>query len=239
MVRVTEYKERDSLLTLLTRDYGRITVKAKSLRRKNSPMAVACQLLALSEFTLFVYRNEYIVNDAHIVELFQGLREDLQKLSLATYMAQVVSLISQEDVPNTDLQPMMLNCLFGLSKLGIPENKVKAVFELRCACMAGFMPDLSGCSCCDTESADLFDVNEGHLVCGVCRSAESAGIRMPVSQGMLAAMRYICFCDPKKIFAFYLNDEAMLSLSQVTEAFLVTQLERGFSALDFYKSLLV
>ena len=52
-------------------------------------------------------------------------------------------------------------------------------------------------------------------------------------------MRYICLCDPKKLFAFSLGDSAMQQLSELTEAYLTTQLERGFSTLDFYKSLLI
>ena len=51
-------------------------------------------------------------------------------------------------------------------------------------------------------------------------------------------MRYICFCGSRKIFGFTLSQEAMAQLADVTEAYLTTQLERGFSTLDFYKSLL-
>lgn len=237
VVRVTEYKERDSLLTLLTRDHGRITVKARNIRRRNNPMAVACQLLALSEFTLFEYRDSYVVNDAHVVELFQGLRQDVRKLALATYFSQVAALISQEDFPSPELQPLVLNCLYALTRLDMPEHKVKSVFELRCACLAGFMPDLFGCRVCENPQADYIDISAGQLECMGCRSMEIGGIRMPVSPGMLDAMRYICTCEPKKIFAFSLNEEALSCLSGVTEAYLMTQLERGFSALDFYKSL--
>ena len=55
--------------------------------------------------------------------------------------------------------------------------------------------------------------------------------------GMLDAMRYICMCDPKKIFSFRIGEETAEALSYVTEGYLTTQLERGFSTLDFYKSL--
>lgn len=236
VVRVTEYKDRDSLLTLLTRELGRITVKARNVRRRNSPLTVACQLLALSEFTLFEYKDSYVVNDAHVVELFQGLRQDVKKLALATYFSQVASLISMEDTPSPELQPLVLNCLYGLSELDIPQNKVKSVFELRCASLAGFMPDLTGCHSCGDQTPDYFDVSEGCLECYNCRAFAESGIRMPLSEGMLNAMRYICSCDQKKIFSFTLSDSAMDSLSCITEAFLATQLERGFSSLDLYKS---
>lgn len=62
---------------------------------------------------------------------------------------------------------------------------------------------------------------------------------MPVSPGVLEAMRYICLCNPKQLFAFRVGEETLRGLSQVTESYLTTQLERGFSTLDFYKSLLV
>lgn len=239
VLRVTEYNDRDVLLTLLTREHGRITVKARGVHRKNSPLAVSCQLLVLSEFTLFEYRDQYVVNEAHVVELFQELRSDIQKFALATYMSQVVALISQEDAPDTRMLSLVLNCLYGLSRLGIPETKVKAVFELRCACLAGFLPDLSGCSCCGSEDALLFDISDGGLLCSGCRPSMGAGIRMPLTAGMLGAMRYICHCSDKRIFSFSLSEEGMLALSQLSEAYLVSQLEQGFSALDFYKSLFV
>ena len=62
---------------------------------------------------------------------------------------------------------------------------------------------------------------------------------MPVTQSVLEAMRYICLCDPKKLFSFQLGMDTLEMLSSLTEAYLTTQLERGFSTLDFYKSLLV
>ena len=62
---------------------------------------------------------------------------------------------------------------------------------------------------------------------------------MPVSLGILSALRYIAFCDPKRLFSFSLSEEALEMLAQLTETYLVTQLERSFSALDFYKSLLI
>lgn len=239
VIRVTPYKDTDALLTLLTRDHGKLTVKARGLRRKNSPLVAPCQLLAYGEFTLFEYRNMYTINEAHAIELFSGLRKDLQKLSLGTYFAQVAEVLAQEDLPNPELLSLVLNCLHGLAKLSLPEPLLKAVFELRAACIAGYAPELHGCHICGDPMPDRLDIAEGFLECSRCRRMGPGGIRMPVSAGMLDAMRYICYCDPKKLFAFTMGDDALEELSHVTEGYLTTQLERGFSTLDFYKSLTV
>ena len=181
----------------------------------------------------------YTINEAFSVELFTPLRRDLQKLSLGTYFAQAAELLSQEDLPNPELLSLVLNCLHALSKMDVSENLVKAVFELRGACLAGYAPDLYGCSKCGNPFPDRFDLSEGRLECSGCRDSASTGIRMPISGGMLEAMHYITTCDAKKLFSFSVGEDTIEQLSAVTESYLATQLERGFSALDFYKSLLV
>lgn len=238
VLRISNYNDRDALLTLLTRDHGKVTVKARGLRRKNSPLTAACQLLALSEFTLFEYRGMYTVNEARSVELFASLHRDLDKLSLGSYFAQVSEVISQEDAPNRELQSLVLNCLFALAETDLPPAQVKAVFELRIACIAGYTPDLSGCLCHGSGHIGYFDLSGGVLLCEGCKD-RNVGIRHPVSVGTLDAMRYIVSCDAKKLFGFTLGQDNLVQLSSITEVYLMTQLERGFSTLDFYKSLLI
>lgn len=239
VLRVTDYNERDALLTLLTGRQGKLTVKARGLRRKNSPLVAPCQLLAYGEFTIFEYRGQYTVNEAHSIELFTPLRRDLTKLSLGTYFAQAAEVLSQEDYPSPELLSLLLNCLYALSRLDLPESQIKAVFELRAACLSGYSPDLFGCHICGSQNPCRFDLSAGQLECQTCRSRESNGIRMPVTSAVLEAMRYICLCDPKKLFSFQIGQLALEQLANLTEAYLTTQLERGFSTLDFYKSLLI
>lgn len=238
VIRVCPYNDTDAMLTVLTAQQGRISAKVRGLRRKNSPLSAPCQLLAYGEFTFFEYKGSYTVNEAHTLELFADLRKDLQLLSLGTYFAQVAEVISQEDLPNPELLSLTLNCLYALSQLGISESKVKAVFEMRCSCLAGYTPDLYGCRICAEPVPEYFDISGGRLECFRCRSIDSAGIRMPITAGMLDALRYICACDSKKLFSFELPADALEQLASVTESYLAAQLERGFSTLDFYKSLI-
>ena len=239
VLRVTTYNDHDALITLLTPHHGKITVKARGLKRKNSPLIAPCQLLAYGEFTLFEYRSMYTINEAHTIELFASLHRDLLKLSLGTYFAQAAELLSQEDMPNPELLSLVLNCLYALSKLDIPEQLIKSVFELRGACLAGYEPDLYGCHKCGNPFPDRFDLLEGRLECSCCRDPSSSGIRMPINVSLLEAMHYIITCDSKRLFAFQIGNNTIEQLSAITESYLTTQLERGFSTLEFYKSLLL
>ena len=237
VTRVTTYNDTDALLQILTGDHGVLTAKVRGLRRKNSPLSAPCQLLAYAEFVLFEYRGMYTVNEACSIELFTGLRKDLFKLSLATYFAQVCDVISQEDISNPQLLSLILNSLYALDRLDLPQLQVKAVFELRCACIAGYTPDLYGCYQCGNSDAERFNIAQGRLECVNCKEPGSTDIRMPLTPGALDAMRYIVSCEDKRLFSFKISQATADNLSSVTESYLIRQLEQSFSSLDFYKSL--
>ena len=238
VLRVTNYNDYDALLSVLTYGHGKLTVKARGLRRKNSSLVAPCQLLAYSEFTLFENHGLYTINEASVVELFLPIRSDLQRLSLCTYFAQVSDVLCQEDIPSPELLSLVLNCFHAISKLGKSELMTKAVFEMRAACIAGYTPNLGGCALCGSDAPKHFNVSAGNLECECCISRREAGLRFPVSLGTLDAMRFICNCGPKQLFSFYISDPTVQELSKITELYLSTQLERGFSSLDFYKTLM-
>ncbi len=237
VLRENDYKDNDKLLTVLTKDRGKITLRARGVKRKSSPLKSGCQLLAFSEFSVFENRGFCSVEEASAKELFLPLRGDLDRFSLASYFAQVTEVLAQEDDPSPELLSLCLNAMFALSALNRSPDLVKAVFELRAACLAGYAPDLSGCASCGNGLPDRFCVSAGTLLCSGCMPSEDSGIRMPVLPGTLDAMRYILSCEGKKLFSFRLGAEEVSCLSALSETYLLTQLERGFFTLDFYKSL--
>lgn len=235
VLRETAYRDADKLLTVLTSDRGQLTLRARGVRSGRSKLKPSCQLLAYSEFTVFENRGKMVVNEAEPKRLFVSLRTDLELLSLSSYFAQMAELLSQEDCPSPRLLQLLLQSFYALDTLKRPQTLVKAVFELRAACLSGYMPDLSGCAVCGNETPAYFNVSSGRLLCEGCDDG-SDGLRMPVTPGTLAAMRHIV--DGERPFSFRLGAENMRALSDLTETYLVTQLERGFSTLDFYKSLI-
>lgn len=235
VLRETKYKDHDKLLTVLTKELGKVTVRVREPRGLRGGRSASCQLLAYSEFTLLERQGRYTASEVNLIELFLGLRDDLELFSLASYFAQVCEVVVQEEDPSEEVLSLLLNCLFALSKLQKPQNLVKAVFELRLISISGFLPDLRGCLTCGKADADRFNITLGALQCSTCAAGES--IRLPLSPGTLAAMRYLTVCDAKRLFSFRLSEEGIQELSHIAESYLSVQLERGFSTLDFYKSL--
>ena len=109
VLRETNYKEADKILTVLTRDLGKRTVKARGCRRKNSKLTAASQLLVYSEMTLSERGEFTTLTEADPLEQFWSVRQDLEDLALASYFAEVTEATAQEGEAAPELLSLLLN----------------------------------------------------------------------------------------------------------------------------------
>ncbi|MDD5938700.1 MAG: DNA repair protein RecO [Clostridiales bacterium] len=240
VLREVNYKESDKILTVLAEGQGKRTVKARGCRRRSSPLAASAQLLVWSDMTLFDYRDYWSLNEASTLSEFRGVREDLEKLALGSYFAEAAEAVAEEGVETPGLLPLVLNSLYALDKLHKPLKLVKAAFELKLLCLAGYEPLLDACAVCGVPEPEepRLNLSAGVLHCARCREGVGEGeVSMPLDAPALAAMRHVVYGDPKRLFSFALPGESLERLAGVSESFLLTQLERGFRTLDFYKSI--
>lgn len=237
VLRETETKEADKILTLLTAELGKISVIARGVRRKSSRYAACAQNLVYSEWTLYQRGEWYYASDGTMLALFDGLRTDLEALALGCYFAELTEAVTAEETPAPELLSHLLNGLYALSHLRKPPQLAKPAFEGRLLCLAGYEPLLDGCAYCGREPEEpLLDVVQGVLRCRGCGGGAGT-LSMPLCRDSLAALRHIVQGDPKRLYSFRLQGEPLERLNTAVEAFAAAQLERGFRTLDFYKSL--
>lgn len=239
ILRSVDYKESDKILTLLTQQEGKITVSARGCRKKGSQIAAGCQLLCWSELVLYDFKGRWLVKEAAIEREFRGVRSDVERLALACYFGEVAELLAVEGMPSPEILSLTLNSLHALDKLDKPLPLVKGTFEWRAMCASGYEAMLDACAVCGRETPEepRLHLREGVLHCAGCRGEVGEGISLPVSEGCLAALRYLTYGDPKRMFSFQLAGEDLTQFSGLCESYLLTQLERGFRTLDFYKQM--
>lgn len=226
-------------MTLLTEKEGKLTVSARGCRRKDSPIASACQLLAWGEFTLYEYNGRWAVKETASERLFDGVRGDLEKIALASYFVEVTEALAEEGQPDPGLLAVTLNCLHALDKLPVPLTQVKAAFEWRSMALAGYEPQIERCGVCGREQPQEphIHLGEGTVHCAPCRDKLGEGVSMPLTTAALAALRHIVWGPRKRLLSFRLDEGGLQKLSDASEAYLMTRLERGFRTLDFYKKI--
>lgn len=253
VIREAETGEYDKLLTVLTEKYGKLYVVGKGVKSVRSRHMATTQLFSYSSFNLRKKGNYYYITDSDLIENYYSIRGDMLKLALASFICDVSCEVAKEGVEERELLKLTLNTLFAISKEIRPLEIIRASFELRVASDAGFMPDLTGCRCCQKENPDMMclDIMDGTIICDECRKNTfsatvkdafyETGVPKPISiisLSVLATMRYIISARQERFLAFSLDSAEHQIFFDVCEKYLLNQLERGFFSLDFYKSLL-
>ena len=238
VLRETKTKDADKILTVLSAAYGRIAVVARGVRRKNSTLAAASELLAYSELVLSEQHRWLVLNEASTLELWRRIRQDVVLLSLASYFAELCEAVTDEGMDASEQLSLLLNALYALDRLEKPPELVRAAFEWKLLAVSGYEPLTDGCAVCGTPEPQepCFSPQEGVLLCRRCAGVQTAGL-LPLDSGALAAMRHVLRSNRKRMLSFRLGDDSLRYFSRASETFARVQLERSFRTLEFYQNI--
>ena len=253
ILRSVERGEHDRLITVLAADFGRFFAIVKGAGSMHRREVAATEPYTWSNIEYYEKNGVKWVKNATSRESFPGIRYDMDKLFLAAYVAEVASELSDEREPAGEILPLTLNTLHMLSRSQGDDARIKAAFEMRAACIAGFSPELSHCGRCHraAQGEVYLDVMGGSVLCRECfdsaqsltplAEVDALGERkllMPLDASALEALRYVESAQAKRVFAFRLDDKSSLTaFCAAAEAYLLHHLERGFASLENYKKM--
>ena len=146
VIREVMMGEADKLLTVLTPELGKITVRCRGVRTLKSHRFAAAQLYIYSDMILTEKDGLYSLSEADPIESFFDIRLRLEAIACSNYFADLVNTVTVEGEGDAEIMRLFLNSLYALAyrhELSIP--LVKAVFEARLAALLGFMPDMTAC----------------------------------------------------------------------------------------------
>jgi DNA repair protein RecO (recombination protein O) len=163
--------ETDRLVTLYTRDHGKLTAVARGARRIRSRFAGALELFTWGDLVGFEREGRNLVQLDHfdIRRPFRRLREDLDRLGQGARMVEAVTRLTDERDPQPASFGLLLRGLRALESG--PPTRVHLAFALRLLDLLGHRPQLDRCSACGRRVATdglAFDPGEGTVRCGSC-----------------------------------------------------------------------
>ncbi len=241
VTKTTKFSETSLIVTIITRDLGKISAIANNVRSSKSQLRSGLQLFAYSEIVLYEGRGKtglYKINEMTLIEGFSALRSSLEKLAYASYFAEIANRAVSEEEPDAEILRLLLNCLFALDKGLCPEERVKMVFQWRTAILSGYEPSLEVCCGCSLDEAEewLFSLGEGRIFCPDCGGGVVGGARL--TEGMRRLLLFLCHADSKKLFAFEAGEKTVGYLSELGERYIELQLDQRFSTLQYLKKVL-
>ncbi|MCL1849646.1 MAG: DNA repair protein RecO [Clostridiales bacterium] len=181
VLRLIKYRDSDALVTLLTRERGKISAVAKGVYKPASSLRGGVQPYSISEMMLDAGRSTlHTLIQSDCLEMLLPLRQRYEALALGAYWAELLDSFAQEELADEEL--------FQLAKAGFLGLAVNAsllmgrVLEIRLIAQQGLRPDFGTCCRCGRptgkDTSAWFSTGEGGFLCSLCANQARGVVRV-------------------------------------------------------------
>ena len=175
VLRVVDFSETSAVVTLFTREFGKISGLAKGARRPKGPFESALDLLSRVRLVFLRKSSEALdlLTEAKLERRFRSTSRELSYLYGAYYVAELINDLTHDGDPHPDLFDLAIDTL---DRLGAAQQAAGIIilrFELTALRMLGHLPSLRDCVECGKpvsgERRTAFGLVSGGVLCESCR----------------------------------------------------------------------
>lgn len=218
-----DYGDSDRIVTFYTDRFGKLKGIAKGARRSSKRFANAIELFSLS--TIIFSRSKgsglAFIENCDVINHYPGIRHDLEKMLAASYMIELIDLMTVEGKKNQVLFDHVQTFL-DLVERNIYSDDLIHFFELRLLKYSGYEPVLDRCIACNTLIDEIekpcFSVIDAGIRCNKCRDRGSPYI--PVSLGTLKTLLMSKQIDIDKIGRLSLSRQSLKESGEILGNFI-------------------
>lgn len=131
--------EADRLLTIFTREYGKMQIKAVGVRKIASKRASHIELLNKVSCTLYKGKGMPILTEVQSTKQFAKIKEDLQKVGFAYHLCELIESLCPENQENARIFDLFEHVLEGLTRTHNIVSLLHA-FEIQLLTLLGYYP---------------------------------------------------------------------------------------------------
>ncbi len=191
VLRHSDYGEADRLLTLFTRETGKVRAIAKGVRKIRSRKAGHLEPFTRVSLQLAAARELPIVTQAETIDAYLPIREDLLRTGYAAYVVEMLDRFTYEEGENYAIFRLLTDTL---ARLATPRDPYLALryYEIHLLEHLGFRPELFYCVNCHTEiqpEDQYFSFAQGGVYCPKCGANRPDLV--PVSVQALKYLRHL------------------------------------------------
>jgi len=182
--------EADKIITLYSRERGKVRAVARGARRPRNRLRAGAEVCTHGQYLVFENRGLDAISQCDIVNSHRQLREDLVKAAGGAYVLELFDVFTEEGEPKGDLFPFLLAVLQALEADADLELVLRAV-EIGLLARLGYLPELKACVICgkSLSEATAFSVSRGGALCAACRQNDVDAFS--VTAGTLATLNYL------------------------------------------------
>lgn len=217
VIRTVPYGEADVVLTLYTREAGKVAVMAKGAKKPKNRLAGAAQPFVYGIFLYYSSSGMSSLNQADIIKSYRHIREDLWKASYIAYAAELLDKLTNDRETNPFLFELFWQILEHVEEGDDAETLIR-IFELKMTDAAGIKPQLDQCiNCGNKEGTFSFSIRGAGFLCHRCSHRDE--YRMDISPKAIQLLRTFYYLDLKRLGSITLKPETKKELRQVMDTY--------------------
>ncbi|MBE7064223.1 MAG: DNA repair protein RecO [Ruminococcaceae bacterium] len=144
VLREAQFRENDKMLTCFSDKLGKISVSVRGAKKIGGRFTAVAQVFCYSDMELYRGKGDiYTLKDAQLIESFYGLREDLDRLTIAGKILKLAARVTQENLEDEESLRLLLNSLFYLSKGLMSEELIYCIYRMRLVSIQGYFPNVT------------------------------------------------------------------------------------------------
>lgn len=177
VLRTVEFSETSLVVTLFTRDFGRVSALAKGARRPKGPFEGAIDLLAVCRVVVLRKTSDTLdlLTEAKLHRRFRGGQRTLERLYGGYYVAEMLRLLTDDHDPHPDVYDLVIQTLQQIDGTGNVASSL-AYFDAQLLRRLGHAPGIDRCTDCGghvSRTARIpFALAAGGIVCKDCRARQ-------------------------------------------------------------------
>lgn len=235
IIRHTNFGEADRLLTIFTRESGKVRSIAKGVRKARSRKAGHVEPFTRTILQLARGRDLFILTQAETLDGYSTLREDLILLGYASYVIELIDRSTNDDEENRSLYNLLTHTLARLNR-GDDPNRATRYFEIRLLDYVGFRPQLYNCTQCDAEiqpEDQFFSAHQGGVICINCGQRDPQA--RPVSMLALKYLRHFQRSSYREASRASIPTAVYVEMENLMQYYLTFSLERSLNSPTFLR----
>ena len=234
ILRSRDYKEADQLLTVYTREQGKITVQARGVKKTASKLRSGILLFSHTNLVLTAGKAFPVVTGASTETAFPSLRSDFTRMSYASYAAELLDQVIADSQPDEALFRLILQSMYLLEHIS-PWLAVRHL-ELRLLELQGYGVQLDTCLNCGAPlNGERFYGVQGGALCPFCSHGQQGGAALTLEA--LTTLKSFDFMPLHRLGWVYCSQEGRQSLVGYMELQLQQVLNWRLKSRDFLKQM--
>ena len=214
--------EADQIFKIYTRDFGKLSVLGRAVRKTKSKLRGGADFLYFSDIEFIQGRAQKTLTDAGLIESFPGLREDFEKMKVAYSMAEILDKLTGFEEKDERIWKLAKESFLELEKAGKGKAGLLYYYFLwNFFSLLGYLPELYNCSICAKKMAPsflYFSSLEGGLICRKCFGKARGAFQ--IDQDLIKTLRVIVGKDWKVVSRLKTAPHLKKSLKEISQDYL-------------------